>query len=462
MFQPALHQRLAATGIGFAGIDGAWWLPAAQPFALPRGVADQLTQFGEALFTFLDTVAALYPHDDALRRMLHHRVPPHIPTTLHPQPVLSLRPDFQLVALDNGALHIAVTELEMCPSAHGWAHAMQTAYGLDTDLADTFAQFQGGRELLFVGTEKWSEFVIEQLAFCRALAERGARARVLYDVPLEVMAREFRAGTRWQPPMFGINSRPEGWNNDLFSRLRTHDLLQFSLDEWPTEAGDAVIFRFGYLGDFAPEAAAHFQRWASSGAIFLNPPTFFWESKALMAAFGLPSVRAALPPTTRVVLDQHFPETQILQSSNLDSLTESKNRWVLKFAGFASGQQAWGGRSLQIGAQHTERSWRRVIEQYLALPFPVVAQRLAPTAQVDIEYVDASGNVQVMGNGFTRLRTFFLREDSPSPATKEQERVASLRPGGEVAAVGSHLTVTGGSMQVSESTDSVQAPVIFQ
>jgi hypothetical protein len=447
-----LYQRLADTGIGFAGIEGAWWLPAAQPFALPRSVADQLAQFGEALFTFLDTVAALYPHDEALRLTLHHRVPAHIPTTVHPQPVLSLRPDFQLVPQTAGRYHLAVTELEMCPSAQGWAHAMQTAYGLETDLADSFACYLDGREFLFVGAGKWSEFIIEQLAFCRALAERGARARVLYDVPLEVMAREFRAGRRWQPPMFGISSRPDGWNDDLLARLRAHDLLQFSTDEWPAEVADSVVFRFGYLGDFAPEALAHLQRWASSGATFLNPPAFFWESKALMASAGLPSVRATLPADARAVLDRCLPETAILQSSNLHSIAESKDHWILKFAGFDSGQQGWGGRSLQIGAQHTLESWRRVVEHYLDLPFPVVAQRLAPTAQVDVEFVDASGNVQVMRQGHTRLRTFFLCGDSPSP---------SGRGGRGVRACGSHLTVTGGSMQVSESIDSVQAPVIF-
>jgi hypothetical protein len=449
----SLRERLAATGIGFAGIEGAWWLPAAQPFALPRSVADQLARFGEALFTFLDTVAALYPHDEALRQLLHHRLPPHFPTTVHPQPVLSLRPDFQLVPLDDGSLRIAVTELEMCPSAHGWAHAMQTAYGLDTDLADAFARCLDGRELLFAGTEKWSEFLIEQLAFCRALAERGAQARVLYDAPLGVMAREFRAGARWQPPMFGVAAKPREWDGDLIARLRARGVLQFSTDVWPAEVGDAVIFRFGYLGDFVPEALAHLQQWAHSGATFLNPPNFFWESKALMASAGLASVRAALPRDVLAVLDYHLPETQLLQSSDLHSLAQSKDHWVLKFAGFDSGQQAWGGRSLQIGAQHTDASWRRVLEHYLDLPFPVVAQRLTPTAQVDVDYVDAAGNMRTMHNGFTRLRTFFLRGASPSPIG---------RGGRAVRACGSHLTLSGGSMQVSESTDSVQAPVIFR
>jgi hypothetical protein len=32
---------------------------------------------------------------------------------------------------------------------------------------------------------------------------------------------------------------------------------------------------------------------------------------------------------------------------------------------------------------------------------------------VDIEFVDTSGDVQTMRNGFTRLRTFFLRRGPP-------------------------------------------------
>jgi hypothetical protein len=51
--------------------------------------------------------------------------------------------------------------------------------------------------------------------------------------------------------------------------------------------------------------------------------------------------------------------------------------------------------------------------------------------------------MQVMADGHTRLRTFFLRDGDVS------------------VACGSHLTVSGGTMRVSEGTDAVQAPVVF-
>ena len=47
-------------------------------------------------------------------------------------------------------------------------------------------------------------------------------------------------------------------------------------------------------------------------------------------------------------------------------------------------------------------------------------------------------------HGTTRLRTFFLRQ-----------------PDGGCAAIGSHITVSGGTLQVSEATDAVQAAVVF-
>jgi hypothetical protein len=107
--------------------------------------------------------------------------------------VLGVRPDFQLCVLDRPPYYqLVATELEICPSAHGFAHALQLGYGLDTDLVAAFARLLGGRELLFAGTSQWSEFLFEQLAFCQALAERGARARALRSAD----RRDRRANSR--------------------------------------------------------------------------------------------------------------------------------------------------------------------------------------------------------------------------------------------------------------------------
>lgn len=442
-----LQRRLRATGIGFAGLHGAWWRPAAEPFALPASAEEELRAISRALFTLFDAVAALYGADPDLTALLNDSVPAAIPRWVSPRPVLGLRPDFQLDLQPDGQYRFWATELEICPSAHGFAHAMQRAYGLDRDLARTYAGWLAGRELWFAGSAQWSEFLIEQLAFCRALAEHGARGRVLFDLPLDVIAREFEAGQRWQPPMFGVRRRPAEWDTDLLSRLRRDELLDYAWNaaDWPPVLGDdAAVFRFGYFDCFAPERLACFPRWEAAGAAPLNPATFYLDSKVLLAAARQPAVleqAAALDPAAPAVLARCLPETVLLRDQEIPRLLAERDQWILKFAGFDSGQQTWGGRSLQIGAAHTAASWAETVRRYRTLPFPTVAQRLTPSQQVTIAFFDTAGRRQKLPAGTTRLRAFFLRGQPPA---------------------GCHLTVSGGSRQVSEATDAVQAPVIFQ
>jgi hypothetical protein len=243
----------------------------------------------------------------------------------------------------------------------------------------------------------------------------------------------------------------------------------------PGDEGNPVIFRFGYLENFAPEQQALFHQWATHGAIFLNPPTFYLDSKAVLAALNLAGVRADLNPETLAVLEACLPETLILREEHWPRLHAEQNQWVLKFSGYDTGQNGWGGRSVQIGSQHTAEGWAQVLRAYTALPIPTVAQRVAHSARVNIEYFDKNGARQTLQNGFTRLRSFFLRDNKhpersavfvhgaqskdAHPSTAAPLRFASAQG---AYALGSHLTVSGGTMQVSEATDSVQAPVIFQ
>lgn len=444
-----MRRRLNETGIGFAGIDGVWWRSAREPFVLPAALAGELAAIGVAVFTLLDVVADLYAHDGSVAGLLGHKVPAHLRPWVGNGRVDSLRPDFQLVVEPGGRYRLVATELEMCPSAHGFAHAMQVAYGLEPDLAHGFARYLDGRPLLFVGTQQWSEFLFEQLAFCRALADVGAVGRVLYDLPIAAIAMEVRQGRRWQPPLFGIRQKPADWNEDVIGRIQAHGLAPYCWpddEQWPDEVGNAVVFRFGYVDCFAPERLARLARWQAQGATLLNPPTFFLDSKVVMATVGLPSVRAAVTavsPTALLILDRCIPQTLLLTSETAEQLAGEKDDWVVKFAGFDGGNQAWGGRSLQIGATHSAASWRAVLAHCLALPWPVVAQRVTPSAVVEMPYLDGVGKVQWLRDGRTRLRTFFLRDD---PA---------------VTVCGAHLTVSGKTMQVSEATDAVQAPIVF-
>lgn len=453
----ALRARMAATGIGFAGIDGAWWLPAVEPFRLPASCASQLQAIGPALLAFLDLVTSLYGTAEGaaagLHDLLDYKVPAHIPRLVSAGRVESLRPDFQLVLEEDAAgaqqYRLAATELEICPSAHGFAHAMQIGYGLQPDLVRAFANYLNGRTLLFVGTHQWSEFLLEQLAFCRALAAVGAQARVLYDRPLQQLAAEVAAGQRWQPPMFGVQQKTPAWHESLTNRPSWPELAPFVYtpdEQWPESVGDAVVFRFGYFDCFAPEHLAYFPRWQAQGATLLNPAHFILDSKVVMAALQLPLIRKRIAtehPAALPMLDRCLPETILLTPETAPTILADKDAWVVKFAGYDSGQQAWGGRSLQIGAQHTIASWQTALHAYLQLPWPVVAQRLMPSVQVDIAYLDRQDQPQWLSDGHTRLRAFFLRV------------------GGQTTAAGAHVTVSGGARQVSEATDAVQAPIVF-
>jgi hypothetical protein len=461
------RSSINATGIGLAGIEGVWWLPAVQPFQLPSDSHHQLQRIANAIFALFDAVNELHgtPEGEAcgLNRLLCHKVPPHLAKWASKKPVLAVRPDFQLVARKTsgvfprtGALtsneiktpavlpyDLVATELEICPSAQGFAHAMQIGYGLEPDLVNAYAQFLAGRELLIVCTQAWSEFIWDQLAFCAALHKAGAKARLLLDIPIEKLAQQVRQKQRWAPPLFGIPKLPEIWNDDVLGRIGKCDaVVEYVATASAIVPPSSVVFRFGYLDCFAAEILQQLSDWEDQGATVLNPTSFVWDSKVVMAAARIPKVREQIGDGEVLAeLDRCIPETRLLTVALLPQLQRERQYWVLKFAGFDSGQQAWGGRSLQLGVQHDDDSWNQILQHYLKLPFPVVAQRAMPSARLNIAYFDLHGATQWMRDGNTRLRSFFLRD------------------GNAVHSRGSHLTVSGGATQVSESVSSVQAPV---
>ena len=441
------RERMDATGIGFAGLDGTWWRPATTAVRWPASAAARLREIGAAVFTLLDVVQDLYPVDARLAALLNDRVPAELRAFTLAAPVLGLRPDFQIIERD-GALDFVATELEISPSAHGFAHAMQLGYGLQPDLVAAIARLAGERELLVVVSSEWSEFLIEQLAFCRALQDAGCRARVLCDRPLAVIAEDFAAGRIWQPPMFGISARTAGWNDDLMSRLAEHDLLRAAwpaVDDWPETLDDTLVFRFGYLECFAEYHRGRMARWQRQGTAFVAPNHFVLESKCVLAALALPSVRAEI--TARdgdalAVLDACIPDTRLLSAEVREDLAGQREQWLTKYAGFDAGNRAWGGRSLIIGANLDDAGWRESLDATSDLPWPVVAQRVVPSQQADVAWLDENGGVQHGANAVSRLRSFLVRD-------------------GEAAlACGSHVTWST-SVQVSESCESVQAPVMF-
>lgn len=458
-----LRRRMRETGIGYAGVQGAWWLPAAAPAVLPSAQRTQLTEAARAMFALLDVVGTHYGtalgEVSGLNALLNHKVSPKLQAQHSRQPVLSLRPDFQLG--DDG---VWATELEICPSAQGYAHAMQLGYGLTPDLVPEVANLVKKRKkgaFLFICTHEWSEFWWEQLAFCRALAQYGVQGYVHLGIPIAALAEQVRAGQCWQPPIFGVPHKPAHWQADVLARLREESFEPYVLANLTElEPNEAICFRFGYFDCFSETLNQHMRDFERNGAIFLNPASFVYENKVVMAALHLPMMQAILRQNDArqndalSALTRCIPETRVLsaQPTNFAAaciapkqLARERADWVLKFAGFDRGNQAWGGRSLQIGLHHSDATWREVVARYANLPFPVVAQRVSPSRKMDIGFYDANNQPQTLCGGTSRLRAFMFRADADSPAV----------------VAGAHLTVSGGTMQVSESSDAVQAPILF-
>src|SRR5262245_57680395 len=90
------RQRMNETGIGLAGLDGVWWLPSSEPFPLPPQVLHELQEIGKAVFTFFDTVTALFGTREGqaggLEELLNHKVPPSLPRLISSGQVESVRP----------------------------------------------------------------------------------------------------------------------------------------------------------------------------------------------------------------------------------------------------------------------------------------------------------------------------------------------------------------------------------
>ena len=117
------------------------------------------------------------------------------------------------------------------------------------------------------------------------------------------------------------------------------------------------------------------------------------------------------------------------------------------FAGFDTDGAAWGGQSVNFGRDFTVEAWGEQLEKVYQLGWPVVAQRVAMTTQVTLDHYLENGERATCHDGYSRLRTFFLRHDVASTA--------------EMAHCGSHLTVTSGMNVSEQARGAIQAPVLF-
>lgn len=435
-----ITQTIRATGVGEAAVEGAWWGCATEPVEMSSAEFNQLTQIGNAIFALTDAVAdELHENPTgAFAQRLREKVPAHLAQTLNLAPVLMCRPDFQLVPTVDG-LQFVLTEIEIAPFSEGCAHAMQVAYDVEADTVPTFAHMLNGRELLFVGTHEWNRYIYDQLAFCKALAAQGARAAVLYNQTVAEMETAIQNGTSWRDLLKG------GDAPSMTDHIARHNFAPFLRDEWPASVGDAVIFRFGYVEHFTPAQHALFRRWEAQGATFLNPFSFHLDSKVLLEGVHTAAIRQRLCAQTVAALERCIPETHLLTSDNLARFVAEKDTWLIKFAGFDETNTAWGGRSVRFGRDFSAEKWHQTLQNANQLNWPVVAQRLAVSQQLTLDYYRPDGTTTTQHNGYTRQRTFFVRANANTPATH----------------CGSHITLNN-SMNVSEgSPDAIQAPIRF-
>ncbi len=445
----AINDAIRSTGVGLAGFEGAWWSPATQPFEMTSAEFNQLSHIGRSLFQYADAITAELREqpDSYFSRQLQQKVPVHIVETFSTAPMLMCRPDFQLVPTPDG-VQLVLTEIEIAPFSAGCAHAMQIAYGIPADIAPAFARMLHGRELLFVGTHEWSWYLYDQFAFCKALAVHGARGRILSDRTFDQMETEIQRGERWQLPIPGIEQPPDPWQPGITAHINRFDLQSHVCNEWPEDLGDAVIYRFGYVEHFTPAQHAIFRQWQEQGATFLNPFSFHLDSKVLLLGARTPSIRKRLDTETVAALERCVPETVLLTSNNLGQLVAEKNTWLIKFAGFDQANTAWGGRSVRFGRQFSSEAWRKLLRESLNLNWPVVAQHVTDSMRLTLDYYQSDGSIATLQKGYTRLRTFFLRNDVQSTP--------------HAVHCGSHITVTGDTMNVSEQArGAIQSPVHF-
>ena len=118
----------------------------------------------------------------------------------------------------------------------------------------------------------------------------------------------------------------------------------------------------------------------------------FAHSKAVLAALQLPAMRARIASDsaeTLAILDRCIPETMLLDERSAARVLRERADWVLKYAGFDQGEAAWGGRSLQLGVHSSDAEWAELVGRALGYPWPVVAQRATPSAQLALAYAGA-------------------------------------------------------------------------
>ncbi|MBT3412945.1 MAG: hypothetical protein HOJ15_00895 [Candidatus Jacksonbacteria bacterium] len=440
---PAKVALMSATGIGYKGFPDVSWRPGYEPFQLDAGLQRRLTQFGDAVFLLSDVVAhLLQTGDPEVTRFLGWRVPASIPRLVEPGSLDMFRPD--IVLLDDG--RFVITEIETAPAGHGFLHAMERGYGNTEQMAGVFCEYLDGRDFVIFATHEWAEYVYDLAVWCKALRRYGVNAKVVFDTPLETVARtarEWKMPTQTPEHLLGI------WRTDVLAALEEKGLLEVveGAREFSSSLGSTVVFRFGYFDNFGLTGLDVMRRWQKNGATFVNPVQFHLESKVLMAALSVASVRRLLRErggsATLDVLDDCIAQTWLLDESIASDVIDDRLHRLVKAAAYTEQNESWGARSLAVGSQHTDGQWERVVDARLALHYPTVAQHVIASRKFTVPYVDEANVVRVMREARVRWTPYLVRIN------------------GRCRELGSLLTFRRGSLKVHGATDAVETLGVY-
>jgi len=446
-----IRTDVAASGFGYKGIDGLSWLPAFGPIKLPCYLEKELLELGRALFTFFSVVADLYRKEDRwVRDLLSHKVPLNIVRLMEEGTVDVIRPDIVLTEV-GGRLQFVLTELETCPGGQGMGYSVEKAYGLAETSVSSFVEYLAGRPYRVVATHQWAEYTWELATFCQALREKGVDAEVLFDTFLDQIHTQV-ADSWIIPPGAPLHVRQE-WNTDFLGRIARLGLGKVVrgaeyLGDIPQ---NAVVYRFGYFDNFGRDVLTFLKKCQDKGAVVINPLQFMLESKSLMAAIGISSVREIIGRRIGsegvAILDRCVAETRLLTSDEdlLAELYRDRGYWLTKFAAWDGSNRSWGSRSLEVGSYMSDVDWQRSLSERLDLGFPVVAQHTISSVRYNIAYTGVDGRVAVLPDARTRFTPFLYRGKD-----------------GQILYGGGLMTLRSNTFRVHGATDAVEAPVIFQ
>ncbi len=419
-----LIQQIEATGVGYADQKGVTFRLSSNPFPLTNSHKEQLSGIGDLLLHLMQGVSKAYRSGNKqLTHFLNLKVPERIPRIVDSRPVRLLRPD---IAIDeNGKLW--VTEIETSPGGPGFYTALSHGYGTSNPLVNTLAHEAQLRSNTFhiLLTRDWWMYDHELRVLARALRERGIASQV--------------------------------WYVDECSRDTIHNEEHFP--------ENAMVYLFGYVDNFCMNDEEQWlleslKNGERKDLVLLNPPSFYLESKAIMAlvhsavADHLVS-EGLIDEETLSSLRNVIPHTMLLSyeaDGEVNLRDTSHKQLVPKVAGYDGANQNWGGRGVQA-RKMSKKQFEKLVHQLSDpdLPYPCILQEKVPHADFSANYCEPPSR---NGNSATT---------SPFPHTMEQAHVR-LSPfyfnrNGRMVYCGSVATLSENGL-VHTTPESVMTPAV--